>query len=386
MDGDPRGTGERRAVVSKPCRISGERLHLCGPRPAGTRLQPDPFANLSCALLPQDRSIAGHLPDAGSGNASDGLRIRQSGFLEGGLLQGPAPANHIAAIHVTAHAVGLEQPSAGLETCAFHRQAIDGCRRRDGREQDQQERCARKAPHRPPMPSASPQRQPKLSQEPLKPGHRLRTAIGVILAVGRLARSAAAPAPPLGRVPHRWESAPARSRDPAQPVWSPDAAPMAVDPSLRPLVAADLPELVELYRDAVLSQTHGLYSDRQIQAWAHHAGRDGGLVEALARGVGLASCAAPPGRTIEAFALLDPIDRLSLLYCRGRSSRQGRATALLAALEGIALGHGSRRLRTEASQLSRPLLERLGWQVEGEEEVLFAGVLFRRWRMIKDLV
>ena len=161
---------------------------------------------------------------------------------------------------------------------------------------------------------------------------------------------------------------------------------MAVDPSLRPLVAADLPELVELYSDAVLSQTQGLYCDRQIQAWAHHAGREGGLAEALARGVGLASCGPPPDRTIEAFALLDPIDRLSLLYCRGRSSRQGRATALLAALEGFAQQRGTQRLRTEASQLSRPVLERLGWQVEGEEEVLFAGVLFRRWRMIKDLV
>lgn len=161
---------------------------------------------------------------------------------------------------------------------------------------------------------------------------------------------------------------------------------MASEPSLRPLVPADLPELVDLYRDAVLSQTRGLYSDRQIQAWAGHAGREAGLAEALARGIGLASCAAPPDRAIEAFALLDPIDRLSLLYCRGRSSRQGRATALLAALERLALEQGCKRLRTEASQLSRPLLERQGWRLEAEEEVLFAGVLFRRWRMIKDLV
>jgi hypothetical protein len=42
-------------------------------------------------------------------------------------------------------------------------------------------------------------------------------------------------------------------------------------------------------------------------------------------------------------------------------------------------------LRTEASQLSRPLLERRGWRIEAEEEVLFAGVSFRRWRMIKAL-
>lgn len=161
---------------------------------------------------------------------------------------------------------------------------------------------------------------------------------------------------------------------------------MASDFPLRLLVAADLPELVDLYRDAVLSQTPGYYNDRQIQAWAHHAGREAGLAEALARGVGLASCAAPPQRTIEAFALLDPIDRLSLLYCRGRSSRQGRATALLAALERIARERGCQRLRTEASQLSRPLLERLGWWMEAEEEVVFAGERFRRWRMIRDLV
>lgn len=161
---------------------------------------------------------------------------------------------------------------------------------------------------------------------------------------------------------------------------------MRSDLRLRPLVLADLPELIDLYRDAVLSQTQGLYSEPQIQAWAGHAASSGALREALSRGVGLASCAAPPNGSIEAFALLDPIDRLSLLYCRGRSSRQGRATALLAGLEQIARRRGCRRLRTEASQLSRPLLERLGWCIEAEEEVLFAGVLFRRWRMIRDLV
>jgi len=157
------------------------------------------------------------------------------------------------------------------------------------------------------------------------------------------------------------------------------------DPSLRPLLAADLPELVDLYRDAVLSQTPGLYSQAQIQAWAHHAEREPGFAAALARGVGLASCGDPPGRCIEAFALLDPIDRLSLLYCRGRSSRQGRGRRLVHALEQVARGRGCRQLRTEASQLSRPLLERLGWHVEAEEEVLFAGELFRRWRMIRAL-
>jgi len=161
--------------------------------------------------------------------------------------------------------------------------------------------------------------------------------------------------------------------------------PQQPQPRLRSLRRDDGAELVEVYRDAVRSQAPGLYSRAQIEAWEEHAGRSGDLAAALARGQGLASLGDPPGEPIEAFALLDPADRLSLLYCRGRSCRQGRASALLQALEQTARSRGIRRLRTEASQLSRPLLERRGWQLEAEEEVLFAGVLFRRWRMIKPL-
>ena len=106
---------------------------------------------------------------------------------------------------------------------------------------------------------------------------------------------------------------------------------------------------------------------------------------ALRRGYGLVSCAAAGG-SIEAFALLDPVDRLSLLYCRGRSCRQGRATALLQALQDHARAAGVTRLRTEASQLSRPLLQRRGWRLEAEETVLYAGVPFERWRMWCSLI
>lgn len=156
--------------------------------------------------------------------------------------------------------------------------------------------------------------------------------------------------------------------------------------SLRALRAEDDEQVIEVYRDAVLSQATDLYSPAQIEAWAHHAGRDPGFRSILRRGVGLVSCSDPAGGRIEAFALLDPLDRLSLLYCRGRAARQGRATALVRALEDHARRAGCRRLRTEASFLSRPLLERLGWDVEAEEEVILAGENFRRWRMIRDLL
>jgi len=169
---------------------------------------------------------------------------------------------------------------------------------------------------------------------------------------------------------------------PPDPPAARSAAPL---PPLRQLVPADGDQVAAVYRDAVISQAGGLYTSEQIRAWASHAGVSGRLRESLRRGYGLGSWAAADGISLEAFALLDPLDRLSLLYCRGRSCRQGRATALLEALQSHAFARGCRRLRTEASQLSRPLLERQGWRVEAEETAFYDGVAFLRWRMVRDL-
>ncbi|MCP9774991.1 GNAT family N-acetyltransferase [Cyanobium sp. WAJ14-Wanaka] len=155
---------------------------------------------------------------------------------------------------------------------------------------------------------------------------------------------------------------------------------------LRTLNLNDRDEIALVYADAVRSQASALYTAEQVEAWANHAWQDGGFDQALLAGQGLASLSsATSNASIEAFGVLDPIDRLSLLYCRGRSCRQGRSGQLLEGLGQLARKGGCRQLRTEASQLSRPLLLRQGWQVEQEEEVLFAGTAFVRWRMIKFL-
>jgi GNAT superfamily N-acetyltransferase len=154
---------------------------------------------------------------------------------------------------------------------------------------------------------------------------------------------------------------------------------------LRRLEPADLNQVTAVYRDAVISQAQGLYSEAQITAWANHSSSDEGVRRSICSGHGLVSCSSDNLQSIEAFALLEPVDRLALLYCRGRACRQGRATALVMALEDHARQEGCLQLRTEASQVSRPLLERLGWEIEAEEEVIFAGEVFRRWRMIRAL-
>ena len=64
---------------------------------------------------------------------------------------------------------------------------------------------------------------------------------------------------------------------------------------------------------------------------------------------------------------------------------QGHGSALLARIELEAQADGVQRLRTEASQLSRPLLERRGWRVVAPETISIGGVLFERYRMDKPL-
>jgi putative acetyltransferase len=159
----------------------------------------------------------------------------------------------------------------------------------------------------------------------------------------------------------------------------------STQPPLRPYRCSDLPALLALYANAVRSQCAACYSPQQVHAWSNYAQQQQAVAAAIGRGTTLVSPVAQGDGRLAAFGVLDPIDRLALLYCDGPWSRQGRASALLAALSAHAQSQGVVRLRTEASQLSRPLLLRHGWQLEAEETVLFAGVSFVRWRMIKSL-
>ena len=149
--------------------------------------------------------------------------------------------------------------------------------------------------------------------------------------------------------------------------------------ALRPIGSGDAPLLREIYADAVESQAPTLYSEEQVRAWAALAWLPGVLDRTFVEGSGWISGDGA------AFAIRHPQDRLSLLYCRGSASRQGHGTALLEQIEGEAQLEGVDRLRTEASQLSRPLLDSRGWRVVASETISIGGVPFERYRMDKPL-
>ena len=149
--------------------------------------------------------------------------------------------------------------------------------------------------------------------------------------------------------------------------------------ALRPIGSADASLLRGIYADAVESQALALYSDQQVKAWAALAWLPGVLDRTFEEGSGWIS-----GHDA-AFAIRHPKNRLSLLYCRGCAARQGHGTALLERIEAEAKAEGVDHLFTEASQLSRPLLERRGWRVMAAETIAIAGVPFVRYRMDKPL-
>ncbi len=154
--------------------------------------------------------------------------------------------------------------------------------------------------------------------------------------------------------------------------------------NLRRLQSQDQPQVLAIYREAVRGLAPERYDPAQVRAWAGQAEADAPMLRrCLERGWGLVSC--DNDGLPRAFAVLDPPERVALLYCHPHFTRQGRASALLEALEKQARRLGVGELRTEASVLSRSLFARRGWRVSWIEELRIGGIGFRRFRMALPL-
>ena len=173
---------------------------------------------------------------------------------------------------------------------------------------------------------------------------------------------------------------------------------------LRPYRPADLPAVLEIYREAVRQIAPGLYTPAQVDAWAAFAETNINDTTAANDATAANDTNATPDQPdlaalltqghrivieseagLEAFAVLDPADYVSLLYCRARASRRGYATRLLADLETEARRQGVTRVHTAASLISHPLFLRQGYTVDHPERIERHGIPFDRYRMSKRL-
>ncbi len=150
----------------------------------------------------------------------------------------------------------------------------------------------------------------------------------------------------------------------------------------RSILESDHKVLKDIYVDAIESISSNDYTYEQIQAWASKSYLPGLLDKCLTQGKGWASL---EKGEIVAFAMRYPSNRLALLYCRGIAKKKGHATGLLRKIEEEASQDGEKYLVTEASFLSQPLLSKMGWHILFQEEILIAGIPFKRHRMKKIL-
>ncbi len=157
---------------------------------------------------------------------------------------------------------------------------------------------------------------------------------------------------------------------------------MEASVKLVPLTKANFDDVRDIYRDAICSQGLAFYNKDQIEAWAALASLPGVLDRSLKEGQGWLI---RKNYQNEAFAVRYPVDRLALLYCRGRSARHGFATRLLFQIESDAFREGIDTLRTEASLFSYRLLLKYGWIVDSCERIKIGGIDFCRYQMFKKL-
>ncbi len=157
---------------------------------------------------------------------------------------------------------------------------------------------------------------------------------------------------------------------------------MSIIYQLKPLSRSDHSAVRDTYADAIESQGQVFYTKDQISAWASLAWLPGILDPVLETGKGWVVI---KRGQVEAFAVRYPMDRLALLYCRGRSARQGYATTLLKQVELEARQEGQSILLAEASSFSYSLLLKCGWKLKAPETISIGGVDFERYRMAKKL-
>jgi putative acetyltransferase len=154
------------------------------------------------------------------------------------------------------------------------------------------------------------------------------------------------------------------------------------DMNLRRYQPHDAEALAGVYRDSVLGLGWQGYSAEHLLAWASFVDDVEDFRIRLAKGF---TWVAEVDEVPVAFGQLEPSDHVAFLYCVGEVARQGIATALYEKLEETARECDESLLHTEASRISRPFFEKMGFEVVAPEWVERAGLRFERFHMRKRL-
>jgi putative acetyltransferase len=131
--------------------------------------------------------------------------------------------------------------------------------------------------------------------------------------------------------------------------------------SLRPYLPADAKRCAEIFRSSIEELAVEDYDEDQREAWASTSDN-----EAAFRGrlEGALTLIAVIEREIVAFGSLKGSEKIDMLYVHPDFAREGAARALIDALTKLAVARGAKRLTVDASDVSKPLFERLDFRAD----------------------
>ena len=151
---------------------------------------------------------------------------------------------------------------------------------------------------------------------------------------------------------------------------------------VRPYAAADLDDLIALFRESVRQVARRDYSLEQILAWApDEIDRD---VWAL-RFAASSAWVATHGDGMAGFATLEPDGHLDMLYVHAALQCRGIATQLINRVESSARSRGLPGLFTEASITAKPFFQSRGFRVVETQQVARRGQELTNFRMVRPL-
>ena len=151
---------------------------------------------------------------------------------------------------------------------------------------------------------------------------------------------------------------------------------------IRVATESDIPELAKLYRDSVTAIAKEYYSPEQVATWAASSRNTEGFKKFILEAT---TFLAEKSDKILGFSGVENDGHVASIYVRPGYFRQGIGTRLLEVVVEHAQIHNIPQLYSEASEFSKPLFEKFGFQNYDIERVNRNGVWFERYLMRRSL-
>ena len=152
--------------------------------------------------------------------------------------------------------------------------------------------------------------------------------------------------------------------------------------AMRPMLPADVPDLADIFREAIADLTGDDYSEAQQEAWASAADDEEEFGQKLA---GALTLVATFGGAAVGFASLADNKKIDMLYVHPAAAGQGAGAMLADALEKLAAGRGSTELTVDASDSARGFFEKRGFAARTRNTVALGGEWLANTTMSKTL-